>query len=47
MLEADSLVAAVPDSSAEVNVKTLDDKLVNLKAEALVDTMADRSALLQ
>ena len=40
MQEAESLDAALADSLQEVNVKTLGDKLVYLKAEALVDTMA-------
>ena len=45
--EAESLVDAIADSLADINVKTLWDKLVHLQAEELFDTMVDKLALLQ
>ena len=42
-----ALVHALTDGQAEENVETLGDKLVQVEAEALVDTMAHRLALVQ
>ena len=39
------LVDAIADSLAEINVKTLGDKLGHVEAEELVDTMVHRQAL--
>ena len=47
MPEAESLVDAIADSLADINVKTLGDKLVHVEAEELFDTMVYRLALLQ
>lgn len=41
------LVDAIADSLAEINVKTLADKLGHVEAEELVDTMVHRLALVQ
>ena len=46
-LQAESLVDALSDSLAKVNVKTLGEKVVHVGAEALVDTMANRLASVQ
>ena len=45
--EAESLVDAIADSVADINVKTLGDKLGHVEAEELVDTMVHRLALVQ
>ena len=45
--EAESLVDSIADSLADINVKTLEDKLVHVEAEELLDTMVYRLALLQ
>ena len=41
------LVDAIADSLADINVKTLGDKLGHVEAEELVDTMVHRLALVQ
>ena len=46
-LQAESVVDALSDSLGEVNVKTLGEKVVHVEAEALVDTIANRLALVQ
>ena len=45
--EAESLVDAIAESLADINIKTLGDKLVHVEAEELFDTMVHRLALLQ
>ena len=45
--EAESLVDAIADSLADINVKTLGDKLVHVEAEELFDTMVYRLEFLQ
>ena len=47
MPEAESLVDAIADSLADINVKTLGEKLVQVEAEELFDTMDLRLASLQ
>lgn len=42
-----SLFDALADNLAHINGKTLEDKLVNVEAEAPVDTMGHRLALVQ
>ena len=46
-IQAESLVDALSDSLAEVNVKTLGEKVVPVEAEALVDTISHRLASVQ
>ena len=45
--EAESLVDAIADNLADINIKTLGDKLVHVEAQELFDTMVHRLALLQ
>ena len=47
MPEAESLVDAIADSLADINVKTGGDELVQVEAEELFDTMVYRLELLQ
>ena len=47
MPEAESLVDAIADSQADINVKTGGVELVHVEAEELFDTMVYRLALLQ
>ena len=47
MPEAESLVDAIADSLADINVKTGGDELVHVEAEELFDTMVYRPELLQ
>ena len=47
MPEAESLVDAIADSLADINVKTGGNKLVHVEAEELFDTMVYRLELLQ
>ena len=47
MPEAESLVDAIADSLADINVKTGEDELVHVEAEELCDTIVYRLELLQ
>ena len=47
MPEADSLVNAIADSLADINVKTSGVELEHVEAEELFDTMVYRLELLQ
>ena len=47
MPEAESLVDAMADSLADINVKTSGDELVHVEAEELFNTMVYRLELLQ